>query len=332
MDLERISVNSTWGAESSKLNKNFDSIKNEVEQLDETLVKDKGNYGSLEELLEVYPTAPTGSKAYINTDRGWNLYIADSSGLWVDQGVVGGSAVAKYVDFDPTSSDMVSENVQDALEEVNTKTVTVAESVTEIEKELWPLEVSLSANPSLVDFTTLPRPSALSYSIKRKGELVVPQTATLVKYADTDPQESTITTASGTDTIEISSLGITKVRLYAEIGSGKLTLNGTTTVSINAVLPIYCGFGGGYTGIYKTENKLSVRTSAVGAYTGTCQSNGLYYMILVPSSFPLLNNFTMGGAPFVMNRQEVELAEGRYNLYTSGSVFAKGSEVNIKAS
>ena len=98
------------------------------------------------------------------------------------------------------------------------------------------------------------------------------------------------------------------------------------------VLPIYAGFGTSAEGVKTNANKLSVRTSAAGTYTKTCQANGQNFYILVPRTFTTLTSFTMGGAPFVMETSDIILGDYEYKQYKSGAVYNTGATVNIKAS
>ena len=98
------------------------------------------------------------------------------------------------------------------------------------------------------------------------------------------------------------------------------------------VLPIYAGFGTSAEGVKTVANKLSIRTSAAGTYTKTCQANGQNFYILVPRTFATLTSFTMGGAPFVMETSDITLGGYEYKQYKSGAVYNTGATVNIKAS
>ena len=98
------------------------------------------------------------------------------------------------------------------------------------------------------------------------------------------------------------------------------------------VLPIYAGFGTSAEGVKTNANKLSVRTSAAGTYTKTCQADGQNFYILVPRTFATLTSFTMGGAPFVMETSDITLGDYEYKQYKSGAVYNTGAIVNIKVS
>ena len=83
-------------------------------------------------------------------------------------------------------------------------------------------------------------------------------------------------------------------------------------------------------------NKLSARTSAAGTYpTKTSTINNAKFYIIYETDLAELHNFTMGGAPYVMNYQVVDysVATGHiYRVYESGATYSIGSEVSITAS
>lgn len=108
----------------------------------------------------------------------------------------------------------------------------------------------------------------------------------------------------------------------------KLTVNG----NLNARYPIYKGFGIEPEDIMTDANKLSARTSANGTYINTAAADGVYYFILVPSDISAPNNFTMGGAPYVMNKSTKVINEITYTICKSGATYNTGATVNISAS
>ena len=139
---------------------------------------------------------------------------------------------------------------------------------------------------------------------------------------------------------EPAKLGDTVVRLsatahsYYDYHSDKTDdiISASVQKTVQMVLPIYAGFGTSVDGVKIVQNKLSVRTSAAGTYTKTCQADGQNFYILVPRTFTTLTSFTMGGAPFVMETSDITLGDYEYKQYKSGSVYNTGATVKIKAS
>lgn len=107
------------------------------------------------------------------------------------------------------------------------------------------------------------------------------------------------------------------------------------TLPANVVLyarhPVYCGFGSGVTDIKNDSHKLSARTSAAGTYKSVSTKNSQHYYILVPPDISALSDFTMGGAPYVMNNHKETLDGIEYTVYVSGATYNSGAEVNITA-
>ena len=107
----------------------------------------------------------------------------------------------------------------------------------------------------------------------------------------------------------------------------------TTSASLQLRNAIYCGFGSTANNVIKVLNRLSARTSASGIYGGTNTiGDNKHYIICVPNDIPVLNNFTMGGAPYVMNHTTQTINEITYNIYTSGATYNNQALVEIIAS
>ena len=107
----------------------------------------------------------------------------------------------------------------------------------------------------------------------------------------------------------------------------------TTSASLQLRNAIYCGFGSTANDVIKVLNRLSARTSASGIYGGTNTiGDNKHYIICVPNDIPALNNFTMGGAPYVMNHTTQTINEITYNIYTSGATYNNQTLVEIIAS
>ena len=97
------------------------------------------------------------------------------------------------------------------------------------------------------------------------------------------------------------------------------------------VLPIYYGFGTKETDIAIAANKLSPRLSASGTYAKTSAKDDVNFIILAPKTLPKLANFTMGGAPFVMETTSVTINGKDYYMYKSGAIYMNGATLNVQA-
>ena len=201
----------------------------------------------------------------------------------------------------------------------------VTDNLTELQNTVFPLEVSLSLDKPLLEYTGSEQSIKATYSIKRKGSPVTPTALALsvdgslvfidVKQADTV-------------TIKVNKEGETQIILTAK--HGDLVKSATNKVSM--VLPIYYGFGTTETDIAIAANKLSPRLSASGTYAKTSAKDDVNFIILAPKTLPKLTNFTMGGAPFVMITTSVVINGKDYYMYKSGGVYMSGTTVRVQAS
>lgn len=201
----------------------------------------------------------------------------------------------------------------------------VTDNLTELQNTVFPLEVSLSLDKPLLEYTGSEQSIKATYSIKRKGSPITPTALALsvdgslvfidVKQADTV-------------TIKVNKEGETQIILTAKYGD----LVKSATNKVTMVLPIYYGFGTTETDIAIAANKLSPRLSASGTYAKTSVKDDVNFIILAPKTLPKLNNFTMGGAPFVMETSSVTINGKDYYMYKSGGIYMNGTEVKVQAS
>lgn len=208
--------------------------------------------------------------------------------------------------------------------------------ILELEKSQFPLVVTLDLSNTLLEYTGEEQTVSVSYTVKHKGVLKLPKTLSLtqdeVVITDDPAKEDTAP-------ITVNKLGDTVVKLsatahsYYDYHSDKTDdiISASVQKTVQMVLPIYAGFGTSADSVKTAANKLSVRTSAAGTYSKTCQADGQNFYILVPRTFATLTSFTMGGAPFVMKTSDITLGDYEYKQYKSGAVYNTGATVNIKA-
>lgn len=200
----------------------------------------------------------------------------------------------------------------------------VTDNLTELQNTVFPLEVSLSLDKPLLEYTGSEQSIKATYSIKRKGSPVTPTALALsvdgslvsidVKQADTV-------------TVKVNKEGETQIILTAKHGD----LVKSATSKVTMVLPIYYGFGTTETDIAIAANKLSPRLSASGTYAKTSAKDDVSFIILAPKTLPKLTNFTMGGAPFVMETSSVTINGKDYYMYKSGAIYMTGATLNVQA-
>lgn len=200
----------------------------------------------------------------------------------------------------------------------------VTDNLTELQNTVFPLEVSLSLDKPLLEYTGSEQSIKATYSIKRKGSPVTPTALALsvdgslvsidVKQADTV-------------TVKVNKEGETQIILTAKHGD----LVKSASSKVTMVLPIYYGFGTTETDIAIAANKLSPRLSASGTYAKTSAKDDVNFIILAPKTLPKLNNFTMGGVPFVMEISSVTINGKDYYMYKSGAIYMNGTTLNVQA-
>lgn len=200
----------------------------------------------------------------------------------------------------------------------------VTDNLTELQNTVFPLEVSLSLDKPLLEYTGSEQSIKATYSIKRKGSPVTPTALALsvdgslvsidVKQADTV-------------TIKVNKEGETQIILTAKHGD----LVKSASSKVTMVLPIYYGFGTTETDIAIAANKLSPRLSASGTYAKISAKDDVNFIILAPKTLPKLTNFTMGGAPFVMETSSVTINGKDYYMYKSGAIYMNSATLNVQA-
>ena len=270
----------------------------------------------------------------------------------------GGASVASAVTYDNATSNLVSVNVQGAIDELHgikiDKTSILQESGTaedkvmsqkavsveltkkadvddvnsslkELQDTVFPLQVSLSLDNTVLEFTGTDQPVNASYSIKRKDTLVMP--SSLVLTINGMVKEIDIK-SSDTVSIDVHKEGESMVVLTAKYDE----LVKSATAKVVMVLPIYFGFGTSEMDVAIADNKQEPRTSAVGIYEKTSTKDNVNLIILVPKTLPGLSSFTMGGSPFVMITSSVVINGKDYYMYKSGGVYMSGTTVKVQAS
>ena len=200
----------------------------------------------------------------------------------------------------------------------------VTDNLTELQNTVFPLEVSLSLDKPLLEYTGSEQSIKATYSIKRKGSPITP---TALALSVDDSLVSIDVKQADTVTIKVNKEGETQIILTAKHGD----LVKSASSKVTMVLPIYYGFGTTETDIAIAANKLSPRLSASGTYAKTSAKDDVNFIILAPKTLPKLNNFTMGGAPFVMETSSVTINGKDYYMYKSGGVYMSGTTVRVLA-
>lgn len=176
--------------------------------------------------------------------------------------------------------------------------------------------VKLSVSPSVIFKNT-----ATSVTISSTFSGGTP-TSISIKDGDTE----IATTASTTQNVTASA---DKTYNVTAAFNG-MTFNDSAT--LYARYPIYYGFGASAAAVGVAANKYTATTTAAHTYSGTASANGQYFFILVPSDISGLTQFSMGGAPFVMDEETTTAISGvTYKVYKSGNSYNSGTALTVEA-
>lgn len=220
------------------------------------------------------------------------------------------------------------ESIVQELGEAEDKVISqkvVTENFVELQNTVFPLQVSLSLDKTLLEFTGTDQTVKASYSIKRKEVAITP---TSLALSINGVMKDIDIKASDTISIEVNKEGESTVVLTAKHGD----LVKSATAKVVMVLPIYFGFGTSEVDVAIAGNKQGPRTSAAGVYEKTSAKDKVNFIILVPKTLPKLSSFSMGGAPFVMITTSVVINGKDYYMYKSGGVYMSGTTVRVQAS
>lgn len=324
--------------------------------IDKTSPHYKGDFGSIYEVNKKFPTGGVagdfvvieGWAHYWNADRATWCVNAERDSYW-DELITNISDSQKKIkeelgkkvdsatldkelekvrqsiaDEAKARKDMITQELGNSEDKVVSQK-TVTENLVELQKTVFPLQVSLSVDKNLLEFTGNDTPVKLTYSVKRKDIEVTPSALGL---SVNDVMQWIDLKSSGTLNVNVNKEGESVIVLTAKYSD----LIKSATAKVLMVLPIYYGFGISEVEVAIPGNKLSPRTSANGAYEKTSSKNNVNFIILVPMTLPKLKDFTMGGAPFVMNPSSVVINGKNYYMYKSGAIYMSGTTVRVHAS
>lgn len=87
IELDNIKSQTTWNDAAQDLNQNFDKIAVELEKLKNATVHDKGYFSTEGALVAAFPTASTGSRAFVGYTAPFAVYVWDDENReWVNSG------------------------------------------------------------------------------------------------------------------------------------------------------------------------------------------------------------------------------------------------------
>lgn len=240
-----------------------------------------------------------------------------------------GGALAGLADIAKAQEDNIGKKADKAAVEAELDKKANAEevdsSLKELQNTVFPLQVSLSLDKTLLEFTGTEQTIKASYSIKRKEVAITP---TSLALSINGVMKDIDIKASDTISIEVNKEGESTLVITAKLDD----LVKSATAKLVMVLPIYFGFGTSEVDVAIAGNKLGPRTSPAGLYEKTSDMDRVNFIILVPKTLPKLSSFSMGGAPFVMITTSVVINGKDYYMYKSGGVYMSGTTVRVQAS
>lgn len=182
-------------------------------------------------------------------------------------------------------------------------------------------KVALSLSPSTIYknvLTNVTLTGTMSGSVPTEMKLM--DGATVLKISEASPISHTISISQSTNTHTYNVIGTTM----------GIILNGSAT--LNARHPIYYGFAASAAALAVDANRYNPTTTAAHTYEKTASASGNHFYILVPSDISGLSNFSMGGAPFVMQSSVQTIGGIEYKVYMSANIYNSGTTVTVVAS
>lgn len=265
-------------------------------------------------------------KSFVDAELAKKANAADVASKFAKESARVDAELAKKANAEEVTSKFTEEAARvDAELEKKANAEEVDSSLKELQKTVFPLQVSLSLDKTLLEFTGNDQTVKASYSIKRKDAAITP---TSLALSINGVMKDIDIKASDTISIEVNKEGESTVVLTAKLDD----LVKSATAKVVMVLPIYFGFGTSEVDVAIADNKQGPRTSAAGVYEKTSTKDNVNFIILVPKTLPKLSSFTMGGAPFVMITSSVVVDGKDYYMYKSGGVYMSGTTVRVLAS
>ena len=198
------------------------------------------------------------------------------------------------------------------------------------------IHINLSISPKYSEYRT---PTAVTINASLRTDAPISLDSTLVRSVKVQVKSSDILSTSHKTNINASYTTKNNEEEYQLLVNVDYDYNGIKIAKEDVIVlkdPRYHGFGKSYTDVMVAANKLSPAASANGRYPKlTCQSSQMRYYIIIPldeGGYPVPSQFTMGGAPYVMNKTEVSVGHVEYAVFESGSVYNTGAEVEVTVS
>lgn len=245
-------------------------------------------------------------KNYVHSDELTNIYIrkyhigggtsSTPPKTWSDWDYFGGDVFVKSMENLNeglyTLKQQVNENKQsiDDLKKYVTTDKNLEKRMLEIEKVVFPLDISFSLNKTLLEYTGVAQSVIARWMVKRKGLIVTPTDISLTA----DGQSvSVVEAGSGQAEVAVKKIGTVSF-IFNVTAEG---IKDSSTINCVMVCPMYFGFADVSTVNDLTITSLvkqSIKTSPNGSYTLTSKAASSYFWLCVPSTMTI-NKVTLNG-------------------------------------
>lgn len=185
-----------------------------------------------------------------------------------------------------------------------------------LEQSEWPLQLTLTATPELLEYTGDAQTVTVGWTVKRRGKDVAPTSQSLRVNSETLAVAAGAKTAS----INVNTEGNTTVVLHVEAEG----MTGEAAKAVTMVRAMYFGFAAAETAAdlnIQSTGKQPIKTTPNGSYILSNAEGGNYLWLCVPDTMSI-SKVTSGG--FDVPMEAAETKEG-YKCYRSSNAIVSGT-------
>lgn len=185
-----------------------------------------------------------------------------------------------------------------------------------LEQSEWPLQLTLTATPELLEYTGDAQTVTVGWTVKRRGKDVAPTSQSLRVNSETLAGAAGAKTAS----INVNTEGNTTIVLHVEAEG----MTGEADKAVTMVRAMYFGFAAAETAAdlnIQSTGKQPIKTTPNGSYILSNAEGGNYLWLCVPDTMNI-SKVTSGG--FDVPMEAAETKEG-YKCYRSSNAIVAGT-------
>lgn len=317
--------------------------------IDRTSTHYKGKFATIYEVNRKYPNGGAegdyveidGWAHYWNADRGTWTVNAERDTYW-DEKWSGMSEMVKTLQDDletetknrteadtalegKINAEVASLQSEDAdlLAKINAEAASRGDADTThdarllaLEQSEWPLQLTLTATPELLEYTGEAQTVTLGWTVKRRDANVTP-TALSLRVGG---QAMQVIEGAKTATISVNAEGNTSITLHVEAEG----MTDETTKTVTMVRAMYFGFAAAEAATdldIKALGKQPIKITPSGNYIISNAADGNYLWLCVPDTMNI-SKVTSGG--FDVPMEAVETTDG-YKCYRSSNAIITGT-------